>query len=331
MNKYKFALDTGDSLNITGVNYAGEGAIPYVAPAVLSAETITNNLCRVMPDVKYKANLQKVSGVSVQTATCDFSIGAADKVTLTDKVLTMTDLKVNYEICKADMRQTWGAAQTGGNLGSQLPPDFSTFLLQYTAAKVGENIERNIWQGSYDANGSTAGSALVSNFTGFCKLLVNGTGATAPGYEKNPTAAFVADAGTNGILKHLDDLVSNSPSTIQNSPNTVIYMSRASLFLLHRAVSALGSGGVLVNPVERPSTWLGFAIVTPAGFPNDTLLMTEPENLVFGTNALTDHTSVDLIDMSKTDASDNVRIAMRFSGGTQIVDEGDCGFVSRAS
>jgi hypothetical protein len=329
MSKFKFALDTGDSLNITGVNYKGEGAIPYVAPAVLSAETITNNLCRVMPDVKFKANLQKLSGVSVQTAACDFSIGSANAVTLTDVVLEPTDLKVNYEICKADLRQTWGAAQTGSHLGSQLPPDFSTFLLQYTAAKVGENVERNIWQGSYDANGTSAGSALVSNFTGFCKRLVDGNAAV--GYEKNPTAAFVADAGTNGVLKHLDDLVSNSPSVIQNSSNTVIYMSRATLFLLHRATSTMNAGQILIGGTDRPTSWLGFPIVTPAGFPNDTLIMGEPENFVFGTNALTDHTSVDLVDMSKTDASDNVRVAMRFSGGTQIVDLGDVGFVSRAS
>jgi hypothetical protein len=328
MKKYRFALDTGDSLNITGVNYAGEAAVPYVAPAVLSAESITNNYLKVIPDVKYKLNLQKISGVSVQTATCDFGIGSADAVTLTDVVLEPVDLKVNYELCKADLRQTWAASQTGSNLASQLPNDFTTFLLQYTAAKVGEIIECNIWQGGYDFNGTTAGTHLVNNFNGICKRLIDGT----PGYEKTPAGAFTADANaTTGVLTHLDDLVNNTPSVIQNNPNAVIYMSRATLFKLHRATSTLNTGQIIIGGVDRPTAWLGFPIITPAGFPNDTLIMSYPENFVFGTNALTDHTSADVVDMSKTDASDNVRVAMRFSGGTQIVHIGDVGFVTRAS
>lgn len=328
MSKFKFALDAGDSLNITGVNYAGEGAVPYVAPAVLSAESVSQNLLRVIPDVKYKLNLQKISGVSIATATCDFGLAAADTVTLTDVVLTLVDLKVNYEICKADLRQTWGAMNTGSNLGSQLPPDFTTFLLQYTAAKVGENIERNIWAGNYDANGTAAGGTTVTNFSGICKLLVDAT----PGYEKSIAGAITADAhATTGVLTHLDSLVVNSPSVIQNSPKTVIYMSRATLFLLHRATSTLASGQIIIGGVDRPTTWLGFPIVTPAGFPNDTMIMAEPENFVFGTNALTDMTSADVVDMSKTDASDNVRVAMRFGGATQIIDAGDVAFVTRGS
>lgn len=324
MKKYRFALDTGDSLNITGVNYTGEGAVPYVAPAVLSAESISNNLLRVIPDIKYKANLQKVSGVSVQAASCDFSIGSVNAVTLTDIVLEPTDLKVNYEICKADLRQTWGAAQTGSHLDSQLPPDFETFLLQYTAAKVGEIMERNIWQGSYDANGSTAGGAIVSNFTGICKRLVDGTGL---GYEKSLAAALTSTTA----LTTLDDVISNAPSVIQNSANAVIYMSRATLFLLHRGTSSLEAGQTLIAGVDRPTSWLGFPIVTPSGFPNDTIVFSEPENFVFGTNALTDHTSASVVNMSTTDASDNVRVAMRFSGGTQIVDLGDVAFATRTA
>ena len=71
---------------------------------------------------------------------------------------------------------------------------------------------------------------------------------------------------------------------------------------------------------ERPTSYMGYPILTPAGFPNNCLLMTTVANNVFGTDLVSDFNQAVVVDMTQTDGSDNVRVAMRFTGGTQIAD-----------
>ena len=49
-------------------NYAGTAALPYVAPAILSGDTIANGYVEVLENVRYKANLRKFGGVALQDA-----------------------------------------------------------------------------------------------------------------------------------------------------------------------------------------------------------------------------------------------------------------------
>ena len=37
--------------------YAGTAAVPFVAPAILSADTIANGYCTILDNVRYKTNL----------------------------------------------------------------------------------------------------------------------------------------------------------------------------------------------------------------------------------------------------------------------------------
>ena len=75
--------------------------------------------------------------------------------------------------------------------------------------------------------------------------------------------------------------------------------------------------------------YLGYEIITPAGFPDDTLVGSRIDNLYFGTNVLTDHTEARFIDLRNTTGADQTRIVMLFDGGTQIVDEASMAVLRR--
>ena len=166
-----------------------------------------------------------------------------------------------------------------------------------------------------------------------------------PGYEKTAAGAFTADAdATTGILTKLDDIVANAPSAVQSDANTVLYMSRKSLFLLQRAMAGIGvfSGTVTGNyagaayspefvGAARPTTFLGFNVIAPAGMPNDTIVMCNPNQLYFGTNLLTDHIQAAVLDLMAVTGDDVTRVIMQFSGGTQIVDAGSIAVSRRSS
>jgi len=322
-----------NSLNITST-YAGELALPYIAPAILSANSIANNYVVLHEGVKKKMVLKKLSGSSLKAFGCDFT-STTDDMTLTEVVLDPTELMVNEQFCKNDFRQDWEALQTGaGFINDQIPPNFQAFLLLFLANKVQEGIEKAIWHGNYNStDGSTSGGGAVSTFDGVMRRIF--VGQSDMGYDLGVANAFTADASATGILTHLDSLVGNAPDVTQNDPNATIVMSRKSLFLLQRAMAGLvdTSGGYSPSFVgaQNPTTFLGFPIVTPAGMANDTLLLSRLDNFHFGTDLASDFNHALVVDMSQTDASDNVRVAMRFTGGVQIGDLGSIACVRRTS
>jgi len=326
--------------------YAGEAARPYVAAAILSADSIANNYVSVLENVHSKAVLRKFSGAAISAASCEFTT-TAGQLTLGEAVLDATALQVNEQVCNKDLRATWESAQMRGQ-SSSAPADFQTFVAQYVAAKVAENIEINLWGGNFDPTDSAVAAGegvtlLGTSFDGLYHHIVDASASL--GYDGEVGGAFTADThATTGILTHLDALVANAPSAVQSDANANIYMSRKSLFLLQRAMAGIGIfsgdatagiGGVGYSPefvgAARPTTFLGFNVVAASGCPNDTLLLCNPNQIYFGTDLLTDHIQASVLDLTGVTGDDVTRVIMRFSGGTQIVDAGSLAVIRRTS
>ena len=334
------------SFDINSSSYAGELALPYIAPAILSANTVANNLITIHNNVKFKAVLKKLSNAAeiVDTASCDFTATAAD-LDLDEIVLAVTELQVNQELCKKDFRSDWEALQTGASLlGDRVPPNFETFLLQFLAGKVQENIEKSIWGGNFSPTDSVVNGtgAVTTSFDGLLHHIVDG--ASSLGNDDQVAGAISAA----NVLARLDAVVSDAPSAVLNNGNSRIYMSRKSAFLLQRAlggvvdrvenVTSEGSASAATAPAQggllmagMPGQYMGFPIVVPMGCPDDVILFADPANLHFGNNLYTDQIEARVVDMALTDASDNVRVAMRFNGGTQVGHLGDISVMRRTS
>ena len=117
-----------ESLTITS-SYDGEMSLPYIAPALLSADSIANGYVTLKEGVKKALILKVIAGGAMQAFACDFE--AQTGITLAERVLTPAELKVNVQLCKADFRQDYEAMQTGaGFINDRIQPNFNTFLLQ---------------------------------------------------------------------------------------------------------------------------------------------------------------------------------------------------------
>ena len=341
MSKYQFA-----NASIGTGSYAGEAARPYVAAAILSADTIANNYVSVLQNVHSVAQLRKFSGVSIAAQTCAFTPGASNELTLASVALTTSPLQINEQVCNKDLRATWEGMQMNGQ-NSPAPADFTTYVAQYVAAKTAEAIEINLWGGNFNPSDSslTGGGILGGSFDGLWHHIVDAEATL--GYDAEVAGAFTADAdATTGILTHLQDVVNNAPSEIQADANAVIYLSRKSLFLLQRAMAGTsifqanasdttGYAAAAYSPTfvgeARPLTYMGFPIVAAAGCPNDTVLFCNPNQLYFGTDLLTDHINASILNLRDVTGDDVTRVIMQFSGGTQIVDAGSLAVARRTS
>jgi hypothetical protein len=303
----------------TANNYAGKAALPYVAPAILAADTIANGYVSLLDNVRYKAQLRKFSGSQITAATCEFTSGTA--LDLSDVTLTLTELQINDQICNKDLRMTWESEQMNG-ASATAPASYKDGAAMYVAKRAAEAIERNIWQGNYNPDAGVATSATYTAFNGLLRQMV----LAAPTYEANLTGSLTSAT----ILSKLAALVSTQcPPAIRGDYDAVIYMSRASKALYYTALA--GSAQLAYLAEGLADKYSGHRVVCPAGFPDDTLLISRPENLYVGTNLLTDLVEARVIDLMETTGDDVTRIIMKFAFGTQVVDHDSYGLLRRTT
>ena len=124
--------------------YAGESAGKYISAALLTGNTIANGGLTIRPNVKFKEVVKRLEldGI-VKNGTCDFN--DTSTLTLTERILEPKELQVNLELCKKDFRSDWDAVQMGYSAFDNLPSSFQDYLLSYTAGKVAQKNEQNVW------------------------------------------------------------------------------------------------------------------------------------------------------------------------------------------
>ena len=129
--KYNFA----DDIVITDDTYAGQLALPYVTAAVKSPDTIAKGYCRQIDGLNKSAVINNlVSTAPIVAAGCDFN--ASDTLSITEQVLTLSDMKVNEQICRGTIFSTW--IGQGMDRNGDLPQSFSDFLLSTVAGSAGQ-------------------------------------------------------------------------------------------------------------------------------------------------------------------------------------------------
>ena len=299
------------SLTINSSTYAGELALPYINAAILSGDTLAKNYVTLKEGVKYKAVLKKLSNAAslVQDGTaCDFS--QAGELNLDQAVLEVSDLKTNLELCKSEFARDFEAAQTGrGFINDVVPSNFADFLIGYAAAKVGETIEYTIWQGdtggTYDA------------FDGFEKKLKAGLSSPAE-------ITWAATLSASTVIANLNAVINALPAALIGSPETKLYMNRATAQFYRQAITALGYMQMYQAADSFNLQFNGYDIYVCPGMSTGTIVAAQPSNLFVGVDANSDFAEVKVVDMSLTDASDNVRMAMRYRVGVQVGVLSDC-------
>lgn len=313
---------------VTYVNktYAGMLAVPFVAPAILSADSVANGYLTVLENVRHKAVLKKFSGGAIADRTCEFTrplLGT--QLVLTDVVLETAQLQVNDEFCNNELAQDWAAAQMQG-ADAGMPNAYASFVSQYVARITQAGVERNIWHGKYDHTDGAVGTGADQSFAGILNKYVAGAGT----YENTNVGAWTGDAVTvTGILTNLAALVALAPDSIAGDPDANIYISRKSANLYYQALAATYSVPFLNDGLV--ARYAGYNIITPAGFPDDTAVLSKKDNMYFGTNVLTDMTEARILDLTAVTGDAVTRVALLFDAGCQIVDEASMAVCRRSA
>ena len=283
---------------ITGSSYAGEFAGKYIAASLFAAKTLDEAAVTILPNIKYKAAM-KVGAFSnlIRSADCDFD-ATTSGLTLTEKVLTPTELQVNLQICKKELHSDWEAAQMGFSAFDSLPPLFSDFVIARVAAEVAQATENSIW----------GGAAAEGNFDGFKTIM------QADSDVVDVTGTSVTAAN---VITELNKVVDAIPSGVYGSDDLVLYVSTAIAKAYIQAQAALGYRE-LYNVGQTEMNYQGIPMFVTAGLNTNNAVAARKSNLYFGTGLLNDRNEVKVIDMADIDGSQNVRVVMRYTAGVQI-------------
>jgi hypothetical protein len=282
---------------ITGSSYAGEFAGKYLGAALLSADTLDKGGVTILPNVKYKAAMKVGAfGSLVRSADCDFD-SSTSTLTLTEKVLTPTELQVNLQLCKKELHSDWEAAQMGFSAFDELPPLFSDFVIARVAAEVAKATEVSIW----------SGSAGEGSFDGFETLLA----ADATVVDVVGTTVTTAN-----VIAELQKIVDAIPSGVYGKEDLTIYVSQNIAKAYIGAQAALGYRE-LFHVGQTEMNFQGISLFPTGGLGDNVAVAAQKSNLFFGTGLTDDRNVVKVLDMADLDGSQNVRVVMRYTAGVQ--------------
>jgi hypothetical protein len=283
--------------------YAGEFAGQYIAAALLSAKTLDNKYITILPNVKYKQVIQKIAVANiVNDASCDFTTSGS--VALTESIITPKELQVNLQLCKQEFVESWEALQLGYSAFDTVPANFTDYLISYVGGVVAQATETSIWQGVEATNGQFGG--LFGRISGSAAIQSAASGAV--------TSA--------NVLADLEALVAAIPNTVYGKEDLMIYAPTNVVKAYQQALAggAQGANGWnnQMNVGEKPLNFNGIEIAFCPGMTASTMVAAQKSNLFFGTGLLSDYNEVRVLDMANLDGSQNFRIIMRYTAGTQI-------------
>ena len=302
--------------------YAGVQAAPFVAPALKMANTLTQGFVRQIDGIQNKAVISSLSSTGViQAANCDWNDN--DSLTLGERVLTLTDLAVMEALCRGTLLPTWAGMTGARETMTAGSPEFVNFSMATVAGYAAQGVENSIWNGSaVFAGGFLSNSGTFNNAGYNASILgtasVNEATVGATGFD---AAASVIVGATGAFHLVYNDAVANCPA-ILNRPDIAYYCSpkTAGNYMTGLAISGAHQGVNMQSTNQAFDTlqYLGIPIHVCQGMPDDCLVLTYEENLVVGSNLMTDYTTAQYIDAWQYDGSDNVKIAMRFGLGCQV-------------
>lgn len=287
-------------------SYAGESASKYVAAALLSGVTIDNGGIEIMPNIKFKSVVQKLSVDDViKDASCDFD--PTSTVTISERIIQPEFQQVNLQLCKKDYISTFMAQEMGFSAHNDLPSNFADFLIGHVAAKVAEKTEQNIWRGVTANNGE---------FDGLTTLMAA---------DSDVVDVSAASVTSSNVIAQLGAILDAAPNALFGQEDLTLYVSRNIYQAYIRALGGFAADGVGAagyrsegtNQSLQPTFFDGVRVFLATGLADNRAVLAQKSNLYFGTGLLADHNEVKVIDMADIDGSDNVRIVMRFSAGVQ--------------
>lgn len=290
--------------------YAGKEAGSIIGASFKEADTLRLNLLTVAENVGFKLNMRRIRYTDGTTAYSCGDFTPAGAITLDERVLTPSKMMNPFQVCKETFRQTWSSDAMGESASNLMPNDIQDAILAEVLASQAQKIDADIWSGD-DANDG--------EFDGFIKLftadanVIKANNGIVPSGNAITEATVIAELklALNAVptrIRRKDLQVAVSPDVFQ-----AYWFAQVS-----NSISNDGNG-------EAKQVRFGrYTLTEVNGLPDNTIIVFETDNLVFGTALESDFNQIDVRDEDEIGLlTGQVRGKMVYSAGVNYYNSED--------
>jgi hypothetical protein len=271
----------------------------FYSRAYLSSPDIANNF-RTLPGIKSKTKLANVTfGSLLQASTCNFS---APTDTLDAIDIDVCPLSAMAQLCQFDLEQSFLALQMSqGSNGDFTVASFMSYYWNEMANVIGQDLELLRWQGDIASE-----DALLGLCNGYLVQLCG---------DVNLAAGLYSGAiSTSNVLTVLEAVVNAAPASIvRKKADLRLYVS-TNVANAYELKAAQGNTQTYVT-LPLGLTFLGINVVVCEGMPDNTIVLTLKNNLVYAFDAEGDSKALKAVNLSDSVAEPYLRTRANMKAG----------------
>ena len=281
----------------------------FYSKAYLSSPDIANNF-RTLPGIKSKTKLANVTfGSLLQASTCNFN-APTDSLDAID--IDVCALSAMAQLCQFDLEQSFLALQMAqGSNGDFTVASFMSYYWNEMANVIGQDLELLRWQGDILSEDD-----LLSLCNGYLVQLCG---------DENIAAGLYSGAiSTSNVLTVLEAVVNAAPAAIVRKKSELRLYVSTNVANAYELKAAQGNTQTYVT-LPLGLTFLGINVVTCEGMPDNTMVLTLKNNLVYSFDAEGDSKALKAINLSDTTAEPvlrtraNMKVGFHYTNPTEIV------------
>lgn len=263
-------------------NYAGKVAGSIIGKAFKQEDTLRLRLVTIAENVNFKLNLRKIAYTDGTVAyTCGHTPAGA--INLSEKVITPTKFKNDFDVCKEDFRQTWSEDSMGASASNpNAPADIMEAITMEVLGEQSEFVGEQIWQA--DSSGSDEFDGWLTQFEADGNVIKANNGIV-------PIGAAITEANVESELKKA---LAAIPVPLRRRDLTVAVSPDVfQAYWFYLVSKGIANDG---NAEPKQVRFGRYTITEVNGLSDNTICIFEPKNLVFATGLLGDHNEVSLVD-----------------------------------
>lgn len=272
------------------------------------SEDIVDNY-RSLPGIKSATKLANVTfGNILQPATCNFS-APTDALDAVD--IDVCSLSAMAQLCQFDLEQSFLALQMAqGSNGDFSVASFMSYYWDEMAKQIQESVEYIRWQGDTTSTNETL--------------------ALCDGYIKKLSAdAGVVDVAkttitSSNVIAEIVKVLAAAPSTISRKKADLrLYIAPNVANALELATASGNTQTYITTPLAL--TFLGIKVVVAEGMPNNNMVLTLKNNLIYAFDGEGDGKALKAVNLSDTVAEPylrtraNLKVGFSYVNPTEIV------------
>ena len=279
----------------------------FYSRAYITEDVVDNY--RTLPGIKSATKLANVTFDDLlKASTCNFT-APTDSLDAVD--IDVCALSAMAQICQFDIEQSFLSLQMAqGSNGDFTVASFMNYYWNEMSLKIQEEVELIRWQGD-----TTSVDPVLSLCDGYLKGLL-----------ADATVVDVANTTVNvsNVLAEMTKVVVALPASVQRRKSELRFFVSSNVATAYEIAAASGNTQTYVT-TPLALTFLGIKLVVAEGLPNDTMVLTRKENLIYAFDAEGDAKALKAVNLSDSVAEPylrtraNLKVGFKHVNGNEIV------------